>query len=117
ATTGDQFDVGAAAVDLLPLANNGGPTPTHALGGSSVALDKGDSSGAVIDQRGEPRPCDQAAIANAAGGDGADVGAFEVQAACVPPNAAPDAVDDAAAFEVNSGLHTIAVLANDTDPD
>jgi CSLREA domain-containing protein len=117
ATTGDQFDVGAAAVDLLPLANNGGPTPTHALGAASIAIDKGESSGAVIDQRGEARPCDQAAIANAAGGDGADVGAYEVQGSCVPPNAAPDAVDDAATFEVNSGLHSIGVLANDTDPD
>src|SRR6185369_10102574 len=53
----------------------------------------------------------------AAGGDGADIGAFEVQGSCVAPNSPPNAVDDAASFEVNSGLHTIAVLTNDTDPD
>ena len=116
ATTGDQFDVGAAAVNLQPLANNGGPTPTHALGAGSIAIDKGESSGATIDQRGELRPCDQALIPNATGGDGADIGAFEVQGVC-SSNAAPDAVDDSATFEVNSGSHSINVLANDTDPD
>jgi len=116
-TTGDQIDVGAAGVDLQPLANNGGPTPTHALGAGSIAIDAGESSGGAIDQRGAARPCDLGSVANAAGGDGADIGAFEVQGACIPPNAPPNAVDDAATFEVNSGLHTIAVLANDTDPD
>jgi hypothetical protein len=116
-TTGDQFDVGFAAVALGPLGANGGPTPTHELLPGSIAIDAGESSGASTDQRGETRPCDLAAVANAAGGDGADIGAFEVQGACAPPNAPPDAVDDAATFEVNSGLQTIAVLANDTDPD
>jgi CSLREA domain-containing protein len=117
ATTGDQFDVGAAAVALGPLANNGGPTPTHALGASSIAIDAGESSGATTDQLGNPRPCDLASVPNAAGGDGADIGAFEVQGACAPPNAPPIAVDDAATFEVNSGTHMINVLANDSDPD
>jgi len=115
--TGDQFDVGAAAVALGPLANNGGPTPTHELLPGSIAIDAGESSGFAVDQRGEQRPCDQASVANAAGGDGADIGAFEVQGSCVAPNSPPNAVDDAASFEVNSGLHTIAVLTNDTDPD
>ena len=117
ATTGDQFDVGSRGGGPAAAGQQRRPDADACAGSRSIALDKGDSSGAVVDQRGEPRPCDQAAIANAAGGDGADVGAFEVQGACVPPNAAPDAVDDAASFEVNSGLHTIAVLANDTDPD
>jgi CSLREA domain-containing protein len=116
ATTGDQFDVGAAAVNLQPLASNGGPTPTHALGAGSIAIDRGERSGATIDQRGELRPCDQASVSNATGGDGADIGAFEVQGVCLS-NAAPDAVDDSATFEVNSGSHGIDVLANDTDPD
>ena len=117
ATTGDQFDVGAAAVALGPLANNGGPTPTHELLPGSVAIDAGSSFGATTDQRGETRPCDQAAVANAAGGDASDIGAFEVQGTCAPPNSPPDALDDSATFEVNSGLHTIAVLANDSEPD
>jgi CSLREA domain-containing protein len=116
ATTGDQFDVGIAAVALGPLADNGGPTPTHALLPGSIAIDRGDSSGAALDQRGELRPCDQAAVANAAGGDGADIGAFEVQGVCAS-NAPPVAVDDSATFEVNSGSHAINVLANDSDPD
>ena len=116
ATTGDQFNTGIAPVVLGPLANNGGPTPTHDLGAGSIAIDKGESSLSTTDQRGELRPCDQASVPNATGGDGADIGAFEVQGACFA-NAPPDAVDDTATVEVNSGAHSIGVLANDTDPD
>ena len=112
---GDQFGAGVAAVDLQPLANNGGPTPTHALGAASIAIDQGESSGSSTDQRGEPRPCDLAA-ANATGGDGADIGAFELQGAC-GANADPDAVDDTATVEVNSGASILDVLNNDSDPD
>jgi VCBS repeat-containing protein len=111
---GDQIDVGFATVQLLPLANNGGPTPTHALGGGSIALDKGQSSGSTSDQRGLTRPCDGAAITNAPGGDGSDVGAYEEQLACVT-NVDPDAVDDAANVAEDSGANAIDVLANDTD--
>ena len=111
---GDQIDVSFAAVQLLPLANNGGPTPTHALGAGSIALDKGHSSGSTSDQRGLTRPCDGAAITNAPGGDGSDVGAYEEQLACVT-NVDPDAVDDAANVAEDSGANAIDVLANDTD--
>lgn len=79
ATTGDQFGVTVAQVNLGPLANNGGPTKTHALLAPSIAIDKGHSSSMTTDQRGDHRPCDNPAIANAPGGDGADIGAFEVQ--------------------------------------
>jgi hypothetical protein len=82
ATTGDQFGVTAAQVHLGPLANNGGPTKTHALLSPSIAIDRGNSSTLTKDQRGQPRPCDNPAIANAAGGDGADIGAFEAQGNC-----------------------------------
>jgi CSLREA domain-containing protein len=116
ATTGDQFDVSDASVMLGALTNNGGPTPTHALGAGSIAIDKGHSSGSTTDQRGEPRPCDQPAIANATGGDGADVGAFEVQGSCAG-NSAPNAVDDTATLAEDSGGNLINVLANDSDPD
>ena len=61
------------------LADNGGPTETRALLAGSPAIDAGRSFGASTDQRGEPRPFDLDSIANATGGDGADVGAFEVQ--------------------------------------
>jgi hypothetical protein len=65
------------------LAANGGPTLTHALLPGSVAIDAGSAFGAGADQRGLPRPSDFPAIANAPGGDGSDIGAFEVQA---PPS-------------------------------
>lgn len=65
---------------LFPLANNGGPTQTHALMPGSPAIDKGSSFGLTTDQRGAMRPVDNPSIPNAAGGDGADIGAFELQA-------------------------------------
>jgi hypothetical protein len=112
----DQVGVTPAQANLGPLQNNGGPTPTHALGAGSVAIDKGHASGATIDQRGLTRPCDLAAVANAAGGDGGDAGAFEVQGACLSNTpAAPDAVDDNAAVNEDSGANVVNVLANDTD--
>jgi hypothetical protein len=64
------------------LKDNGGPTPTHALLPGSIAIDRGNSFGATIDQRGLPRPSDFAEVSNKEGGDGSDVGAFELQ---VPP--------------------------------
>jgi hypothetical protein len=60
------------------LADNGGLTLTHALLTGSPAIDQGNSFGLTIDQRGEPRPFDFASITNADGGDGSDIGAFEV---------------------------------------
>ncbi|MGD0262346.1 MAG: choice-of-anchor Q domain-containing protein [Verrucomicrobiota bacterium] len=63
---------------LGPLADNGGPTFTHALLPGSPAIDKGKTFGLTIDQRGVPRPFDFASITNAPGGDGSDIGAFEV---------------------------------------
>lgn len=67
---------------LGPLQNNGGPTATHALLQGSPAIDKGSSSGVSTDQRGLLRPADFVGIANSSGGDGSDIGAYEVQ---VPP--------------------------------
>lgn len=61
------------------LADNGGPTPTHALFPDSLAIDRGNSFGESIDQRGLPRPSDFPEISNKEGGDGADIGALEVQ--------------------------------------
>jgi Ca2+-binding RTX toxin-like protein len=60
---------------LLPLARNGGPTPTHGLAANSPAIDKGLASGA--DQRGAPRPFNQKKVGGAPGGNSADVGAYE----------------------------------------
>ena len=63
---------------LGPLQNNGGPTFTLALLPGSPAIDKGKSFGAATDQRGRPRIYDFPATANAVGGDGSDIGAFEL---------------------------------------
>jgi hypothetical protein len=66
------------------LRENGGPTPTHALLAGSIAIDRGNSFGSTIDQRGFPRPVDFQTSSNTEGGDGSDIGAFELQA---PPQA------------------------------
>jgi hypothetical protein len=68
---------------LGPLQDNGGPTFTHALLPGSPAIDKGKNlTGSATDQRGLPRTIDGLCIANASGGDGTDIGAFEVQQPC-----------------------------------
>jgi CSLREA domain-containing protein len=81
-TTGDQIGTAASPINprLGPLQDNGGPTVTMALLSGSPARDKGDSGGANTDQRGFTRPVDNSAFPNAAGGDGSDIGAFEIQA-------------------------------------
>lgn len=56
---------------LGPLADNGGPTLTHALLAGSPAIDAGDASGPDTDQRGVARPQ----------GEGPDAGAFELEVA------------------------------------
>jgi hypothetical protein len=65
---------------LGPLAGNGGLTRTMAPAPGSPAIDRGVGDGLTTDQRGLTRPLDFPAIANAPGGDGSDVGAFELQA-------------------------------------
>ncbi|MBK8433087.1 MAG: hypothetical protein IPL28_18115 [Chloroflexi bacterium] len=61
---GDQ--TGVSNPGLFPLANNGGPTLTHALTADSPALDAGGALCAATDQRGVARPqraaCDIGAV-------------------------------------------------------
>jgi hypothetical protein len=70
--------------DPKGLRSNGGPTQTVALTATSAALDRGSSAGLTgvltTDQRGAgfPRRVDKS-VANATGGDGTDIGAFELQ--------------------------------------
>jgi hypothetical protein len=73
-------DLVGVVAGLEPLADNGGPTPTQALRADSPAVDRGNSFGSSADQRGLPRPSDFPAISNAEGGNGSDIGAFELQA-------------------------------------
>jgi hypothetical protein len=62
------------------LADNGGPTPTHAIFQQGFAVDAGIcANGETTDQRGLPRPYDEPLAPNAA--DGCDIGAFEWQPA------------------------------------
>jgi hypothetical protein len=63
-----------------PLQMNGGPTPTHALLAGSPTIDQGKSFGVHTDQRGYRRSYNYTAIPNAPGGDGSDIGAFELGA-------------------------------------
>src|SRR5262245_55645678 len=78
-STGDMTGSPAAPMNpqLGPLQNNGGPTWTMAPLGASLAIDRGNSSGITNDQRGAVRPFDRSAP-NDPGGDGSDIGAFEV---------------------------------------
>ena len=77
--TGDLVNITEGQLDLGELANNGGPTMTHAVGAESVAIDHipavdcvdADDAPLTTDQRGEPRP--------ETGGDACDVGSFERQ--------------------------------------
>ncbi|MBW2381865.1 MAG: hypothetical protein JRG70_20435 [Deltaproteobacteria bacterium] len=66
---GDQVNVSADDLKLGELADNGGPTMTHALGDGSIAIDRIPAVDCEVntDQRGFPRD------------SMCDVGAFEVQ--------------------------------------
>jgi hypothetical protein len=80
---GKSSDLVGVAAGLDPvLKDNGGPTPTHALLPGSIAIDRGNAFGSSVDQRGLPRPSDFPSISDTEGGDGSDIGAFELQ---VPP--------------------------------
>ena len=79
-----QGDLQGAAPLLGSLADNGGPTRTHALLPGSPAIDAGPIDGCpATDQRGQPRPVD----GNLDGTPRCDIGAFEAPrpaAGCVP---------------------------------
>jgi hypothetical protein len=69
---------------LGPLAQNGGGMPTHAVLLTSPVLDAGNSFGTTFgvtnDERFAPRPYDLPFVPNLSGGDGSDIGAFELGA-------------------------------------
>jgi hypothetical protein len=75
---------------LAPLASNGGATRTMALLADSPALDRGIAAGVKTDQRGRGRPVAFPWIPDAPGGDGADIGAFEVQSLTPPESPSSD---------------------------
>ena len=96
-------NITGVAAGLGPLQDNGGPTPTHRPLYNSPAVDKGKSVnagfGVLNDQRGLPRPVNFTEVADAAGGDGSDIGAVELQGDEQPEN-------DHQPFVVNSKADT-----------
>jgi hypothetical protein len=83
-----------------PLANNGGPTFTHALAQGSPAVDTGGASCPPTDQRGIARPQ----------GAACDIGAYELQQIVVQPTAtaAPTATATATATTGNAACTPLA---------
>jgi hypothetical protein len=86
--TGDQLGTSGAPKnpDLGALKDNGGPVDTKAPNSGSPLIDQGKVLGAANDARTRSRPYDNPNISNAVGGDGADIGAVEVQAPTVVTN-------------------------------
>lgn len=82
---------------LAPLANNGGPTPTHGLQAGSPAIDTGTltSPSLPIDQRGVVRPV----------GAGFDIGAFEGTVGGAVPTLS---INSVSGVEGNSGTTTLS---------
>jgi len=71
---------------LGPLANNGGSTQTQKPALASPVIDQGSAFGLGSDQRALGRPVEIPTIPNAAGGDGSDIGAVELQPSELPSN-------------------------------
>ena len=78
---GDQTGTFITPLDpqIDPLGDYGGMTATHRLKTNSPAIDKAYSFGSATDQRDFLRPFDRANYPNATGGDGSDIGAYELQ--------------------------------------
>lgn len=111
ASSGDQLDPGSHPI-LASLADNGGPTQTHALLFGSPAIDAGTNIGCPsTDQRGVSRPIDGNGDSSAV----CDIGAFEFPATTlradlsVTVTAAPDPV-----FVGKTLTYTVVVTNNST---
>ena len=97
-TTGNQLNVNPL---LGPLQDNGGPTNTCALLTGSPAIDQGQPYAITLaDQRGAYRPYDDSNIPNAPGGNGSDIGAFEVST-LTPSSAVSRKIQGTATFDIN----------------
>ncbi|HQU82790.1 MAG TPA: choice-of-anchor Q domain-containing protein [Pyrinomonadaceae bacterium] len=109
----DLIGTAAAPLDplLLPLADNGGFTRTHALQPTSPAIDKGTTGADVkTDQRGLSRFVDSTLAANLPGGDNSDIGAFEFS----PTTAANVSVSGRILNAQNQGIKNAKVILIDS---
>ncbi len=100
----DQVGSGGSPINALlgGLANNGGPTQTHALLGGSPAINTGTATGApAVDQRGMARDAN------------VDIGAYEVTGNTAPTADAggPYTIDEGDSLVIN------ASASSDPDPD
>jgi len=117
-TTGiSNGDANSNQVGVDPLLDptlqpNGGTTANHALLAGSPAIDKGNSFGLTTDQRGFARPFDNLTIMNATGGDGADIGAFEVPTA---PTAAAVSVSGRVMTASGRGIRNVRLSLTDSN--
>jgi uncharacterized repeat protein (TIGR01451 family) len=109
----DATDIQAVDPQLGPLANNGGPTQTLAIPNTSPAIDQGVVPGTGGDQRGTPRPADLVEVADAAGGDGSDIGAYEYQPSADLSVQLSDAPDPA----ITEGEVTYTLTVQNAGPD
>ena len=92
---------------LGPLADNGGPTWTHALLAGSPAIDKGDSFGATTDQRGVSRPQ----------GAASDIGAFEVESTTIEDTTKPTvSAATPTGTGIGRGTNVVATFSEKMDP-
>ena len=105
ASTGAQ----AATFSVDNTSDNGGPTQTRALLAGSPAIDKGNGTG--TDQSGLTRPVDNPMIANASGGNGADIGAVEVRMA--PTAAATASITGRVMTATGRGIRTVQLRLTD----
>jgi hypothetical protein len=99
---------------LRPLQDNGGPSLTHAFNlslGLSPAIDAGSAFGLTTDQRGMNRSVDFPSIANATGGDGTDIGAYELMA----PTAAPASISGRVMTSSGAGIRGAVVTVQGLD--
>ena len=112
-------------LDPNGLQDNGGPTRTIALLCDSPAIDKGTSNGLTgnltTDQRGSgfPRTVDDPLVLNASGGDGTDIGAFEVplQNCNHPPVAQCKNIQVSAGSDCQASITAADVDNGSFDPD
>lgn len=109
------------AVLQTTLTDNGGNSPTHKLVSGGLAVDKGSAAATpfgesilppiTTDQRDVIRPYDNPSIPNASGGDGSDIGAYEL----IEPTAANVSVSGRVLTADGRGLRNAVVTITDSN--